>query len=274
MIMRRRHQQILDALADGRMLSVEELVEAVGVSPATIRRDLTQLASLGMLRKIRGGAEALDVDRTHHLTGSSFRADAGLHVAEKKAIAELAVRLCADDETVIINGGTTTQRMAEYMTDRSMQVLTNSFAMADYLLRYTNNGVVLPGGEVYREQNVILSPYEKDTVIDHFYAAKMFSGAHALRPQGMIETDPLLIKAEQKLINQAEELIVLVDSSKFRPRGSLISCPLERISTVITDSGVSDKDVAMLETAGVKVLVAELKEIGREPGMVPSAFGP
>jgi DeoR family transcriptional regulator, ulaG and ulaABCDEF operon transcriptional repressor len=72
-----------------------------------------------------------------------------------------------------------------------------------------------------------------------------------------MEGDPLLIQAEQKLIGQADELIVLVDSSKFRQRSSLILCGLDRISTIITDDGVTESEARMLENAGVKLIVAE-----------------
>ena len=128
--------------------------------------------------------------------------------------------------------------------------------MADDLLRHSRNQIFLPGGEVYRTQNIVLSPYEQDTTINHFYASKLFMGAYAIRQQGLIEADPLLIKAEQKLIKQAEELIVLVDSSKFSAFGSLIFCPLEQIDILITDAGIQPKTQDMLENAGIKVLIA------------------
>ena len=86
---------------------------------------------------------------------------------------------------------------------------------------------MLPGGTIYREQNIILSPFDND-VTRNFYARRMFMGAQGLGPLGLMEADPLLIQAEQKLINQADELIVLVDSSKFRQRSSLILCGARR----------------------------------------------
>ena len=85
----------------------------------------------------------------------------------------------------------------------------------------------------------------------------MFMGAKGLGPLGLMEADPLLIQAEQKLINQADELVVLADSSKFKQRSSLILCRLERITTVITDAGIRDEDRHMLEEAGVRLVVAE-----------------
>jgi DeoR family ulaG and ulaABCDEF operon transcriptional repressor len=72
-----------------------------------------------------------------------------------------------------------------------------------------------------------------------------------------MEADPLLIQAEQKLIGQADELVVLVDSSKFEQRSSLLLCPLSRIDTVITDEGISDTAASMLEAAEITLIVAE-----------------
>ena len=72
-----------------------------------------------------------------------------------------------------------------------------------------------------------------------------------------MEADPLLIQAEQKLIGQADELVLLVDSSKFEQRSSLVLCPLRQIDTVITDEGISDKAATMLEAAEITLIVAQ-----------------
>ncbi len=129
------------------------------------------------------------------------------------------------------------------------------FPIAEHLLRHSKTTVLLPGGTIYREQNIILSPFDND-VTRNFYARRMFMGAQGLGPLGLMESDPLLIQAEQKLIDQAEELVVLIDSSKFRQRSSLILCPLSRIATVITDDGVEDREANMLENAGVRLIIA------------------
>ena len=137
-----------------------------------------------------------------------------------------------------------------------MQVFTNSFPIAEHLLKHSKNTVMLSGGAIYREQNIILSPFEND-VTRNFYARRMFMGAQGVGPLGLMEADPLLIQAEEKLIGQADELIVLVDSSKFEARSSLVLCPLDRIDIVITDAGITDRAAAMLEAADIKLIVAE-----------------
>jgi DeoR family ulaG and ulaABCDEF operon transcriptional repressor len=113
----------------------------------------------------------------------------------------------------------------------------------------------VPGGAIYREQSLILSPFDNDA-IRNFYARRMFIGAQGVGPLGIMEADALIIQSEQKLMHQADELIVMVDSSKFNRRSSLILCPLDRVSVVITDDGISEEAARMIENAGVRLVVA------------------
>jgi DeoR family ulaG and ulaABCDEF operon transcriptional repressor len=250
-----RHRIILSAVQEKPVVTVPEMVELTSSSEATIRRDIAALHLQKRLRRVRGGAEALTPPQFIGLAGRPFSVNEGLHAAEKRAIAREAVELCKDGEPIIINGGTTTFQMVHFLTGRRMPIFTNSFPIAEHLLKHSKNTVMLSGGTIYREQNIILSPFDND-VTRNFYARRMFMGAQGLGPLGLMEGDPLLIQAEQKLIDQADELVVLVDSSKFRQRSSLILCGLSRISTVITDEGIEDREAKMLENAGVALIVA------------------
>lgn len=255
-----RHRIIMAAIQERPVVTVPELVELTDSSEATIRRDIAALHVQKKLRRVRGGAEALYPPQFVRLAGRPFSVNETINIRQKQAIAREAVALCTDGDAVIINGGTTTYQMVHYLVNRRLQVFTNSFAIAEHLLKHSKNAVMLPGGVVYREQNIILSPFEND-VTRNFYAQRMFMGAQGLGPLGLMETDPLLIQAEQKLIDQADELVVLVDSSKFTRRSSLILCGLSRIATVITDSGIEDRHAAMLESAGVNLIVAAVEEM-------------
>jgi DeoR family transcriptional regulator, ulaG and ulaABCDEF operon transcriptional repressor len=250
-----RHRIILTSVQEKPVVTVQEMVDLTEASEATIRRDIAALHLQKRLRRVRGGAEGITPPQFVGLAGRPFRVNETIHAVQKRAIAREAVRLCADGESIIINGGTTTWQMVNFLHSHRLQVFTNSFPIAEHLLHHSKNTVMLPGGMIYREQNIILSPFDND-VTRNFYAQKMFMGAQGIGPLGLMEGDPLLIQAEQKLINQADELVVLVDSSKFRQRSSLILCGLERISTIITDDGVSDSEQRMLENAGVKLIVA------------------
>jgi DeoR family transcriptional regulator, ulaG and ulaABCDEF operon transcriptional repressor len=251
-----RHRIILSAVQAKPVVTVPELVELTESSEATIRRDIAALHLQKRLRRVRGGAESITPPQFMGIAGRPFSVNETLHAAQKRAIAREAVELCKDGDPIIINGGTTTFQMVHFLANRRMTVFTNSFPIADHLLKHSKNTVMLSGGTIYREQNIILSPFEND-VTRNFYAKRMFMGAQGLGPLGLMEGDPLLIQAEQKLIDQADELVVLIDSSKFRQRSSLILCRLTRISTVVTDAGLEDRDARMLEDAGVSLVVAK-----------------
>lgn len=251
-----RHRVILSAVEDRAVVTVVDLCTLTGASEATIRRDIAALHMQQKVRRVRGGVESLRPPQFVGLAGRTFAVNQTLRIKEKQAIARAAVALCEDGDSIIINGGTTTFQMVHPLATRRCQVFTNSFPIAEHLLKHSKNTVMLPGGAIYREQNIILSPFEND-VTRNFYARRMFMGAQGVGPLGLMEADPLLIQAETKLIGQADELVVLVDSSKFDQRSSLVLCGLDRISTLITDEGISDAAAAMLDAADVKLIVAQ-----------------
>ncbi len=250
-----RHRVILSAVEDRAVVTVIDLCNLTGASEATIRRDISALHMGQKVRRVRGGVESMHPPQFVGLAGRTFAVNETLRIREKQAIALAAVELCEDGDPLIINGGTTTFQMVHPLATRRCQVFTNSFPIAEHLLKHSKNTVMLSGGVIYREQNIILSPFEND-VTRNFYARRMFMGAQGIGPLGLMEADPLLIQAEEKLIGQADELVVLVDSTKFEQRSSLVLCGLERITTLITDEGLSDMAAAMLEAADVKLIVA------------------
>lgn len=251
-----RHNIILSATQTRPIVSVQELCELTGASEATIRRDIAGLHVQQKIRRVRGGAEAIHPPQFVGISGRTFEVNKTLHQRQKSAIARAAVDLCEDGDSIIINGGTTTFQMVHFLAPRRMQVFTNSLPIADHLLRNSKNTVLLAGGIAYREQNIVLSPFEND-VTKNFYAKRMFLSAYGVGPHGLMEADPLLIQAEQKLIGQSDELVLLADSSKFKNRSSLILCSLERIDTLITDDGIDDKSAKLIEDSGVELIVVE-----------------
>jgi len=251
-----RHRVILAAVQARSFVTVAELCDVTGSSEATIRRDIAALHMKGLLRRVRGGAEAVNPPEQSALVGRPFAVSETINIAQKRAIARAAADMCRDGEPIIINGGTTTYQMVHHLTGKRLSVFTNSFAIAEFLIHNSRNSVVIPGGTIYREQNVILSPFG-GVVASHFYAKRMFIGCQGIGAHGLMEADPMVVQSELALIGQADELIVLADSSKFSGRSSLILCGLDRIAAVITDAGIRDEDRQMLETAGVRLIVAD-----------------
>ena len=257
-----RHRIILSAIQEKPVVTVQDIAELTDASEATIRRDIAALHVQGKLRRVRGGAEAIHPPQLGNLAARPFRVSESVNIDKKRAIARKAVELCAEGDSIIINGGTTTFQMVHYMSARRLQVMTNSFAIAEHLIKHSKSTVSVPGGAIYREQSLILSPFENDA-IRNFYARRIFLGAQGIGRLGVMESDALVIQSEQKLVHQAEDMIVMVDSSKFSRRSSLILCPLERVTTIITDDGIPDEAAKMITDAGVTLIVANAAS-GRE----------
>lgn len=251
-----RQRLILRLVEQQSVVSVGRLVEVLCASEATVRRDITALAQSGQLRRIRGGAEALTPRREPRLVGIPFELSLGVAAKQKSAIARAAVDLIEDGESIIINGGTTTYAMAEYLGDHKLDILTNSIAIVTKLLA-SRNRVSLPGGTVYREHNIVLSPYPND-VIEHTWASTLFTGCYGITRFGLMETDPLLIQAEMKLLDRAEKIVVLADSRKLRQCSSMLLVGLERIRTLVTDAGATEAELQPLKAAGLSIVIVDV----------------
>jgi DeoR family transcriptional regulator, ulaG and ulaABCDEF operon transcriptional repressor len=248
-----RHRLILKVLGERSVVSISDFVEFLNVSEATVRRDIFDLADAGRIRRIRGGAEALTPRHETHLAGVPFALNQEVCAEQKRAIARAAAELVRDGDSILINGGTTTFGMVEFLATRSLDILTNSLPIVTQLLATSRNRVTLPGGTIYPEQNIVLSPYESDA-IEHFWGQRLFTGCFGLNKFGLMEADPLIVQAELKLLKRCEEVVVLADSRKLRQRSAMIVTDLSRLSTLITDWGATEEELKPLQNAGVRVI--------------------
>jgi DeoR family ulaG and ulaABCDEF operon transcriptional repressor len=265
-----RWKRIIDELNSERVTSVEELTERLGVSPATIRRDLNELHELGHLLRVRGGAtradstiqsaRAGDSERRSGLTGQSAFADSVItNAAAKRAIARLALSYITPGLSMIIDGGTTTFMMASMMADEAYHVLTTSVPILQCLFERPRIKVTVPGGELFRDQSIILNPYD-DGILQHFAAQRMFIGCQALTRNGLLQTDTLLVQSERRLMERASEVIVLADSSKIDAPASLSVCPLKDIDVLITDENIDPAAVRWLNAHDIEVRIAKIDD--------------
>jgi DeoR family transcriptional regulator, ulaG and ulaABCDEF operon transcriptional repressor len=254
---RQRAEIVRNLLNERGFLSIADLMAATGVSAASARRDAGRLAEMGFAERVHGGVQAV-AEKTlaqEPLATRAFEVSRMINIAQKRAIARRAVEMCVDGDVIIVNGGTTTFQMSEFLRSTRLKVLTNSYPLAEFLIHETDNRVALPGGEVYRQQKLIVAPFDDDA-IQHYTARLMFMSAMAIGAHGVIEGDPLIARAETKLLRRADRLVVLADASKFVGKGSLVVCPLSRIDTLITDEAAPAEALAMLREAGVQVIVA------------------
>ncbi len=256
MLKEERCNLILKCVEGRDAVSYEELLSVIETSSATLRRDVDFLCESGQIRKIRGGIGQVLRMNAKPLQFYFFREHQLRNMAAKDAIAQRAVELVETPDTLILFGGTTVMRFAEYLPSSGLTVLTDSLPVTNHLILNTQNRVFMTGGEVLAQQGVVLSPFDEGP-IQHIAASTFFIGCHAVTQAGIMEDDPLPLHGMRVLRRQAERLVVLADSSKFLESRSLVVCPLSEVDIFITDDGISDKAHKMLVNAGVTVIVAE-----------------
>lgn len=254
-----RERLILEAMQATGFVSYRDIEARLDASPATIRRDLTRLEDAGRILRVHGGAklrEEENASNPHRLSGTPFEQSITLNLPEKRAIGRAAAQLCEPGEGIMVDGGTTTLQMCPHLAGKELQVLTNSLHIVDALLPQHGTRVLLPSGTVFREQNIVLAPAGEESM-PRFHAPKLFMGAAAVGPQGVMQQDVILVAAERRLIDRAETVILLVDSSKFRLSSGAIVCGLDEVDVLVTDSGIPEEMRAVLGRHGVQVVIAE-----------------
>jgi DeoR family transcriptional regulator, ulaG and ulaABCDEF operon transcriptional repressor len=260
-----REKLILECLGQRGFISFQDLEKRMDASPATIRRDLERLVGAGLITRVRGGAQlsergkkkvpASGAANQGHLQGVPFHENIHRHRPQKEAIGRTAAKLCTSGEGIMIDGGSTTLQMCSHLAGLNLQVLTNSLHIVSALLNQAGTRLLVPAGQVFPEQSIILSAAGDDGM-PRFHAPKLFMGAASLGPAGLMQADIILVTAERRLIERADEIIVLADSSKFDGPSGHVACHLDEIDTVVTDRDISSQHTKMLEKAGIRVIIA------------------
>lgn len=257
-----RERLILKALRGSGFVTYRELESRLDASPATIRRDLSRLEQAGRLLRVHGGAKLTrrrDDGSSDHLAGTPFAKSITENLAAKKAIGKAAAALCDPGEGIMVDGGTTTLQMCPHLAGLGLQVLTNSLHIVNKLLPQPDTRVLLPSGTVFREQNIVLAPAGEDSM-PRFHAPKLFMGAAAIGAQGVMQQDIILVAAERRLIDRAEQVILLADSSKFNSSSGAIVCSLDEVDIIVTDDGIPPEMGERFTKTGIRLIVVPVKE--------------
>lgn len=256
MLRHQRHQAILEQLEQKESITLEELCALIESSESTIRRDIDYLASDNQVTKIRGGvARKILAAGEPRLVTSPYHSELIKNEQQKASIGHKAAKLLTGQESIIINGGTTTWHLANNLPDSGLTILTNSLPVVGLAAGKVGNRCFVTGGEVFHRHMVILGHLQNGG--PNFFGDIFFTGCQGISPWGIMEGDPLLVQSEQEFIAKSEKLVILADSSKFTTRKSIIMSPLDKVDLVITDSAIQDEARQMLNDAGVKLLIAD-----------------
>lgn len=250
-----RQREIIVLLKASKKLLVPELCTHFSVSPATIRNDLNDLEGQGLLTRTHGGA----ILRTQ--TGyEPLSAEKQVrNMSEKNSIADEAVKLVKDGDTLVLDTGTTILAFAERLTSKHrLTVITNDIRIALTLEEKTDASIILPGGIIRRGYNCLLGPSTAAGLVG-YRVDKAFMAANALSLNGASTPDPGQAAVKVAFIGIAAETVLLCDSTKLGADSFAVFAPLDKINTVVTDSGVSAEFAASLEAHDINLIVAGKK---------------
>lgn len=232
--------------------ALPDLVDALDVSESTVRRDLDVLEEAGTAKRTHGGV---------FYTGSSpklphFDERQPAHWDKKRAVAARAAQLIQDGDTLLLDGGTTTYEVARLLAGRPLQVVTNSLPVANLFASGSATDLVLVGGYVYPRTGVSLGPYANQMLATLNVRRTILSVA-GINDRGFYNSNLLLVETERAMLEAAEEVIVVADSTKFGHQSLAHLCPLDRIDHLVVDHHIDRAWRKKIEDAGVNLVIAE-----------------
>lgn len=248
--MNKRKVQILQLINEHQFLSVTNLSECMGVSEVTIRKDLQALDQAGLIIRKHGGASALLQGVEPFATRQSIERD------EKYWLAKCATDRTTGAESLLIDAGTTPLRVAELLKERKLTVVTNSLPVACELVDSPGT-VHMTGGMIFGENMCLVGP-EAEEYISKIRVDCLILGASGVKlDQGPMTSSSLEANVKRKMIEAAEEVILVMDHSKLTEGGLITFASFQDIDVLITSVKAPPAAVEQIRSHGVEVLTAE-----------------
>ncbi|MFC6276913.1 DeoR/GlpR family DNA-binding transcription regulator [Psittacicella hinzii] len=252
MIPAERQKKILELIATHQIISITQLVEEIGVSHMTIRRDIKALEAMGQVVPISGGVQLIE-----RLINEPTHDDKSLlHPEEKAAIGAKAAEFVPERGTVFLDAGTTTYEIARHIKDYAdLLVVTNDFEIARWLMRHGRCKLMHTGGTVnkdsYSSVGELAARFIKNISID-----VAFLSASSWSSEGTTTPDESKIIVKNAIIKSARSKILVSDSSKYGKVATFTITDLSVFNVIITDKNLQKKSQAMIDKRGVTVILA------------------
>lgn len=246
-----REKLILDLLSE-KVKTMPELSESLGVSSATVRRDLISLEKLGRIRRVHGGAISTKLSKAEPF----FEEKANFNTKEKNRIAELALGFIENSDTIYLDGGSTVLELARLLSKKeniSITIITNSLMAAAEFMESPHR-LILVGGEFRAISRTIVGVLTANT-INSLHIDKAFLGTIGFSLQdGISTTDPNEAYTKELIMKRSGKNILMADSSKLCLKSFATSGTIEDISVLITDSGISSNMLKELKKKKIEVI--------------------
>lgn len=248
-----RRRRIREMISERERVTVAELAELFGISLVTARNDLNALAEIGAVVRTRGGAIPQRADEDLPIGVKQT-----LHRGEKIRIAEEAVKLIGEGQTIVLDSGSTTGEIAKQIRGlklQSINVITNALNIAVLLAGVPHVTLIMLGG-VLRPSSYSLGGPQAELALEGLHADLLFLGFDGLDPEIGVMTPHLLeARLNRRMLEIARRVVAVGDSSKIGQRSLSMIATIEQIDLIITDTGVSDKMVDALRQRGAQVVL-------------------
>lgn len=249
-----RQTEILELLREKRFVDVRTLTDLLGVSVATIRRDLAELEGAGQLRRTHGGA--VSVSQVALDPGYVDRAVSNLK--EKTRIAETAAAMIQDGDTVMLDAGTTALEVARKLSLRNgLTFLSNGADILTELTGNDRNPVYAVGGEYAAINRSYRGPMAEHFIRQFRVDKLILNAASVDLEHGQIFTgSPVNAAVQQVMIEMAGQVIVVADHSKFFKPSFSVVAPIAAMEAIVTDDGAAEVIAAAPASLRSKFIIA------------------
>lgn len=248
-----RRDKIISLLEENGKVKVEDLSDRFDVSSVTIRNDLDYLEDQQIAFRIYGGAIAYDkVGHEAHLTEKKRQ-----NTDQKKRIGKAAAEFVEDGDSIILDSGTTTRQVAAHLRHKNdLTILTNAINIALELADVEQLSIMITGGTL-REQSYALVGPDAERILNTYSFDRLFLGVDGVDLDAGLTT-PTSSEGNLKrmMVEQANEVTVVTDSSKCDRRRLTKICPVDDIDRFVTDQDLPGEYRDHLESNGVDTVTA------------------
>ena len=249
-----RQRAILSAVEAQGTVRVSELAEQFQVTEMSIRRDLSQLESKGLVKRIHGGG----ISTRGRFYEPTLTLRNTVHIQEKQRIAKSAADLVLDGDTIALDVGSTTYELARYLANRrNLTIITPSLLIATLFVNQPDISLILPGGVVRPGETSMIGELSL-RAFEIFHVDRLFLGVGGIDAQvGLTEYNWDDAQVKQAMLKTAKQTIAVADSSKFDHIATVKIAALDVLDSLITDEPPPLSLAEALEQAHVRVIIAE-----------------
>ncbi len=250
----KRQNKILQKLNSNGSILIEDIAKELNVSPLTVRRDLNELSEQGLAERFFGGARQTNrVLREDPASRHKNEAES----AKQQAIAACAAELVEEGETLLINSSTTAFNLFSILADKNLTIITNN-ANALQTVDNAKFQLIFTGGEINTYKHSMVGTFAVQ-ILKRMRADKCFIGVSGISENGVLSTAVLQETAvNMAMMDQTNDaVVILTDSSKIGVQHNFDIGTLDKVTHIITDSDITEEQLAMLKKYDLEIIIAE-----------------